>query len=64
MTVYLSVVFFCINSSCVFWKSNELFYNEKDCIKLTDETTKQLYENNIANFGTCLKISTKNNIQW
>ena len=62
MKLFLAVVFFCVGDQCAFWKSETNFYSEKECTAEVAKAMQFFEEQNVAAFGTCLPINTKNNI--
>lgn len=62
MKLFLAVVFFCVGDQCAFWKAETNFYTAEECTVEVQKAMKFFEDQNVAAFGTCLPISTKNNI--
>lgn len=62
MKLFLAVVFFCSDGQCAFWKSKELYFDQDKCGQTVAAVQQQLTKQGIESAGTCIEITTKNNI--
>jgi hypothetical protein len=62
MKLFIAVVFFCVNGECSFWKSNDNFYKVEECAVEVQKAMQFFNDQGVVAAGTCLPISTKNNI--
>lgn len=62
MKLFLAVVFFCVGEQCSFWKSENNYYNVEECAAEVRKAMQFFEDQGVINAGTCLPISTKNNI--
>jgi hypothetical protein len=62
MNFFVAIIFFCANGECYFWKDNNLHYDKDKCEQVLQDAQQALNANGLENEGSCLPISTKNNV--
>jgi hypothetical protein len=62
MNLFIAVVFFCVGGQCYFWQGNQNYYTKAECEKVVKKFVDELYDKGAQGAGTCLPVSTRNNI--
>lgn len=56
MSFYIAVLFFCINESCIFYKEDQIFHDERSCYSVVTARVKELGDQKINAHGACMEM--------
>jgi|LauGreDrversion4_2_1035121.scaffolds.fasta_scaffold434181_3 hypothetical protein len=56
MSFYIAVLFFCVNESCIFYKEDQIFQDERSCYSVVTARVKELSDKNISSHGVCMEM--------
>lgn len=56
MSFYIAVLFFCMNETCIFYKEDQVFSDEKSCMTVLEARVHELGLKKIQSNGACMEM--------